>query len=63
MAPRRPLTIPTDETDVALTVGDRTVKLTNLGKKFWVADDITKRDLLRIPTGSRPVRSTTSRGM
>jgi bifunctional non-homologous end joining protein LigD len=47
MAPRRPLTIPTDETDVALTVGDRTVKLTNLGKKFWVADDITKRDLLQ----------------
>jgi bifunctional non-homologous end joining protein LigD len=47
MAARRPLTIPTDESDVALTIGGRTVKLTNLGKTFWVEDDITKRDLLQ----------------
>jgi bifunctional non-homologous end joining protein LigD len=44
---RRTLTIPTDESDVELTLGGRRVKLTNLGKKFWPDEGITKRDLLQ----------------
>jgi bifunctional non-homologous end joining protein LigD len=44
---RRPLTIPTDESDVELSLGGRRVKLTNLGKLFWPKDGITKRDLLQ----------------
>jgi bifunctional non-homologous end joining protein LigD len=44
---RRTLTIPTDESDVELTLGGRRVKLTNLGKTFWPKEGITKRDLLQ----------------
>jgi bifunctional non-homologous end joining protein LigD len=44
---RRALTIPTDESDVELTLGGRRVKLTNLGKKFWPDEGITKGDLLQ----------------
>jgi bifunctional non-homologous end joining protein LigD len=44
---RRPVTIPTDEADVELTLGGRRLKLTNLGKLFWPKDGITKRDLLQ----------------
>jgi bifunctional non-homologous end joining protein LigD len=39
--------IPRDADDIALAVGDRTVKLTNLRKAFWVDEGITKGDLLR----------------
>jgi bifunctional non-homologous end joining protein LigD len=34
-------------TDVQLTLGERTVRLTNLGKPFWPELGITKRDLLQ----------------
>jgi bifunctional non-homologous end joining protein LigD len=44
---RRPVTIPTDEADVELTLGGRRLKLTNLGKLFWPKEGITKRDLLQ----------------
>ena len=44
---RRPLTIPSDEQELQLTVGGRAVKLTNLGKLFWPAEGITKRELLQ----------------
>jgi bifunctional non-homologous end joining protein LigD len=44
---RRALTIPKDETDAELTLGGRRVKLTNLGKIFWPARAITKRQLLQ----------------
>jgi bifunctional non-homologous end joining protein LigD len=42
----RTLVIP-DDTDVALTVGGRRVRLTNLRKVFWAESGITKRDLLQ----------------
>jgi bifunctional non-homologous end joining protein LigD len=43
----RAITIPTNESDVELTVGGRRVKLTNLDKLFWRDAGITKRDLLQ----------------
>jgi bifunctional non-homologous end joining protein LigD len=39
--------IPADESHVALTVGGKDVKLTNLDKVFWPEREITKRDLLQ----------------
>jgi bifunctional non-homologous end joining protein LigD len=44
---RPPVTIPVNATDAELHVGDRIVRLTNLGKPFWPRDGITKGDLLR----------------
>ncbi|MGH7468555.1 MAG: non-homologous end-joining DNA ligase [Longimicrobiales bacterium] len=41
------LEIPHERKDVVLSVGDREVKLTNLGKPFWPELGITKRDLLQ----------------
>jgi bifunctional non-homologous end joining protein LigD len=41
------LTIPTDRSDVELTVGGRRVRLTNLDKLFWRREGITKRALLQ----------------
>jgi bifunctional non-homologous end joining protein LigD len=46
-AARRPLTIPRDVTNAELTIDDRTVRLTNLGKIFWPESGITKGDLLQ----------------
>ena len=43
----RRLLIPTDETDVVVTVGGRDVRLTNLPKPFWPELGITKRDLIQ----------------
>jgi bifunctional non-homologous end joining protein LigD len=43
----RSITIPGNERDVELAVGDRRVRLTNLPKLFWPAAGITKRDLLQ----------------
>ena len=42
-----PLTIPSDRSDVELTVGGKPVRLTNLDKLFWKSEGITKRDLLQ----------------
>jgi bifunctional non-homologous end joining protein LigD len=39
--------IPRTAGDALVAIGDRRVKLTNLGKMFWPADGITKGDLLR----------------
>jgi bifunctional non-homologous end joining protein LigD len=47
MPARRSLIIPTDESDVTLTIDGRPVKLTNLGKTFWPKEGITKRELLQ----------------
>jgi bifunctional non-homologous end joining protein LigD len=47
MAATRAIHIPSDKSDVELTVGGRTVKLTNLDKLFWRQERITKRDLLQ----------------
>ena len=47
MAAARAITIPSNETDVELTVGGKRVKLTNLDKLFWRDGGITKRDLLQ----------------
>ena len=47
MAATRAITIPDSEPDVELTVGGKTVKLTNLDKLFWRTDRITKRELLQ----------------
>jgi bifunctional non-homologous end joining protein LigD len=44
---RRPLVISAAEGDLQITVGGRTVRLTNLGKPFWPAEGITKRGLLQ----------------
>src|SRR5690606_30208252 len=41
------LRIPVDENTVDVTVGNRTVRLTNLHKPFWPQLHITKGDLLR----------------
>jgi bifunctional non-homologous end joining protein LigD len=50
-APARPrpvrIAIPRDQRDAELTVGGRTVTLTNLGKIFWPESGITKGDLLQ----------------
>ena len=47
MAPRKSFTLPDTDGDVQLTVGGRTLTLTNLGKLFWPESGITKRDLLQ----------------
>ena len=47
MATTRAIAIPSNESEVELTVGGKTVKLTNLDKLFWRAEGITKRDLLQ----------------
>jgi bifunctional non-homologous end joining protein LigD len=46
MPSRKALNIP-DDTDAELTIGGRTVRLTNLRKVFWTESGITKRDLLQ----------------
>ena len=45
--PARSRVIIPDEPDALLDIAGRTVKLTNLGKTFWEAEGITKRDLLQ----------------
>jgi bifunctional non-homologous end joining protein LigD len=45
--PAQSLVIPRGERDTEVTVGDRTVRLTNLGKVFWPESGITKGDLLQ----------------
>ena len=47
MAPRRALQIPSDESEVELTLGGKRVRLTNLDKPFWRAEGISKRELLQ----------------
>jgi len=49
------LTIPVDDTDVELSLGDKRVKLTNLDKVFWPERGITKRDLLQYYADVAPV--------
>jgi bifunctional non-homologous end joining protein LigD len=44
---KRPVAIPSDRTDVILTVDGREVRLTNLRKLFWPELGLTKGDLLR----------------
>jgi bifunctional non-homologous end joining protein LigD len=44
---RSPLSIARERSDVELTLGGRTVRLTNLRKLFWPDLNITKRDLLQ----------------
>ena len=41
------LTLPLGESEIALTLEGRTVKLTNLKKVFWSGEGLTKRDLLQ----------------
>ncbi|HMH50652.1 MAG TPA: non-homologous end-joining DNA ligase [Candidatus Acidoferrum sp.] len=41
------LEIPRDLDDVTIAIGEREVKLTNLGKVFWPELGLTKRDLLQ----------------
>jgi bifunctional non-homologous end joining protein LigD len=41
------LRIPTDAGEVALSIGGRSVRLTNLDKVFWPELNLTKRDLLQ----------------
>ena len=41
------LEIPSDLDDVTIAIGEREVKLTNLGKVFWPELGLTKRDLLQ----------------
>src|SRR3982751_6515547 len=43
----RALEIPSDQTDVVLSIDGREVRLTNLKKLFWPELGITKRDLLQ----------------
>jgi len=45
--PAGPIVIPSGQPNLELTVGDRTVKLTNLQKMFWPKEGISKRDLLQ----------------
>src|SRR5215218_9253629 len=47
MAATRAITIPSNESDVELTIAGKRVKLTNLDKIFWRDARITKRDLLQ----------------
>jgi len=47
--------IPTEERDAELTVGARTVRLTNLKKIFWAKGAITKGDLLQYYVDVSPV--------
>ena len=46
MATKSAVAIPTDVDGVTLRIGDRPVNLTNLGKMFFEAAGLTKRDLL-----------------
>ena len=39
--------VPTDEDNVEVEAGGRTVRLTNLSKPFWPKLGITKRDLIQ----------------
>ena len=39
--------MPTDEENVEVEVGGRTVRLTNLSKPFWPKIGLTKRDLIQ----------------
>lgn len=39
--------LPTDRDDATVTIGDRSVQLTNLRKPFWKTLNLTKRDLLQ----------------
>ena len=41
------LTLPPEDSEIALTLEGRTVKLTNLKKVFWSGEGLTKRDLLQ----------------
>src|SRR5690349_20684368 len=43
----RAITIPSNESEVELTAGGKTVRLTNLDKLFWRTEQIAKRDLLQ----------------
>ena len=45
-APVRPL-IPAGKNDITVAIGERQVRLTNLGKPFWPQLGLTKRDLLQ----------------
>jgi bifunctional non-homologous end joining protein LigD len=47
--------IPRDVNDAEVRVGDRMVKLTNLGKVFWPDSGLTKGDLLRYYAEMAPV--------
>ncbi len=49
------LSIPSGEIDVEVSVGGRTVKLTNLQKPFWPELGITKGDLLQYYADVSPV--------
>ncbi len=49
------ITIPTDESDVVIDVGSRSVQLTNLDKLFWPELGITKRDLIQYYATIAPV--------
>src|SRR5256885_404448 len=49
------LDIPHDAPQSEVSIGDRTVKLTNLGKPFWPELGITKGDLLRYYADVSPV--------
>jgi len=55
MAAARSLTIPTDDSEVELTLEGKRVKLTNLDKIFWRDEGITKRDLLQYYADVAPV--------
>ena len=41
------ISIPTDQDEATLTIGDRSVHLTDFQKLFWAHQRITKRDLLQ----------------
>ena len=45
--PLRAITIPTGTNAAALTIGNKTVQLTNLNKPFWPELNLTKRDLIQ----------------
>src|SRR4051812_26702012 len=45
-APAR-FVIPADVSDIDVAIGERKVRLTNLGKLFWTELGLTKRDLLQ----------------
>ena len=47
MPAARAIAIPNDTPQLELSVGGKTVKLTNLDKLFWPTERITKRDLLQ----------------
>jgi bifunctional non-homologous end joining protein LigD len=51
----RPVRIPREGAAVSLLVEGREVRLTNLGKPFWLEPEITKGDLLRYYAAVAPV--------